>query len=44
MEVVRNDQFLGMFEDETGRNFEKGVKSDFQFLGLSNWKDEVAVT
>lgn len=37
MEVVRNNQFLEMFEDETGRNFETSLKRGqnvFQGSGL----------
>lgn len=41
--VERDDRLLGMSEAETGRNFERGVTSDFKVLGLSNWKDEVAM-
>lgn len=36
MEVIRNDQLLEVFEEETGRNFERGVKVYFKILGLSN--------
>lgn len=43
MEAIRNDQLLEVFEEETGRNFERGVKVYFKILGLSNWKDRVAI-
>lgn len=47
MEVVRNNQLLEMFEDETGRNFEtslkRGQKRYLEVLGLSNLKDRIAI-
>lgn len=43
MEAGRNDQLPEMFEGETSRNFERGVKADFKVLGLSDWKDGVAI-
>lgn len=43
MEVLRNKQLLEIFEGETGKHFERRVKADFKVLGLSNWKDGVAI-